>query len=158
MTATIGVESLDGTLAVIHDRWVSRLAAVLSPAMAPRSRFWERWEVTRCFAGEFQYWLQVEFAVVESLGGLLSPEARVRLATQRAALERIGIELMSSTRHQWRPAPLAILSRQLLELTRCWCAELERVTRGLTLEDISQPGRMVLERMAMKPSRGDRSA
>jgi hypothetical protein len=141
MTAITGVESLDGALAAIHDRWVARLAAVLSPAMAPRSRHWERREVIRRFAEELQRWLQMEFAVVESLGGRLPPDARVRLATLQEAVERTATELLSST------ALLAILSRRLLELTRLWCAELEWVTRGLTTDDLSQPCRAMLERM-----------
>jgi hypothetical protein len=145
-TAT-GVEPLDGLLAAIHDRWVPRLAGLLSPAMAPRSRFWERWEVTRRFADEFQHWLQMEFAVAESLDGLLAPEARVRLATLQAALARTGTDLMSPAGHQWRPEPLALLSRRLLELTRYWCVELELVTRGFTADDLSQPCRAMLERM-----------
>jgi hypothetical protein len=112
------VKSLDSALAAIHDRWMPRLVAVLSPAMAPRSRFWERWEVTRRYAGEFQHWLQMEFGLAESLSAQLSPEARVRLATQRAALERTGTELMRAAGHQGRPMPLALLSRRLLELAR----------------------------------------
>ncbi len=124
-----------------------RLAAILSPAMALRSRFWERWEVTRRFAGEFQYWLQMEYAVVESLGNRLPPDARVRLATQRAALERTGTELMGTAQHEWRPRLLAMLSRRLLELAGCWCAETELVTRGLTRDDLSHAGRAVLERI-----------
>jgi len=143
----VEVESLDSALATIHDRWVPRLAAVLSPAMAPRSRFWERWEVTRRFAGEFQHWLQMEFAVAEGIGERLAPEARVRLATQRAALERTGTELMRTARHQWNPGLMAMLSRRLLELTQCWCAEVELVTMGLTTDDLPQRVRAVLERM-----------
>jgi hypothetical protein len=141
------LESLDSELAAIHDHWVPRLAAVLSPAMVPRSRFWERWEVTRQFTGEFRHWFQMEFALVEYLGDRLAPEARVRLAMQRAALERAGTELMGTARHQWNPGPLATLSRLLLKLTQCWCAELELVTRGLSRDDLPQPGRAMLERM-----------
>jgi hypothetical protein len=135
-----------------------RLAAVLSPAMAPRSRFWERWEVTRRFAGEFQHWLRMEFGLVESLGAQLSPVARVRLATQRAALERTGTELMTAAGHQWRPMPLALLSRRLLELARCWCVELELVTRGLATNDLSPSGWAILERMSVEGSHCEPSA
>lgn len=150
------VESLDSVLATIHDRWMPRLAAVLSPALAPRSRFWERWEVTRRYAGEFQHWLQMEFALAESIGARLAPGARVRLAVQRAALERTGTELLTAAEHQWRPLPLALLSRRLLELAQCWCAELELVTRGITTDDLSQPGRALLDRMGAEDSGGYR--
>jgi hypothetical protein len=144
----IGSESLDDALAAVHDRWVPRLAAVLSPVMTPRSRFWERWEVTRRFADRFPHWLQMEFAVVEGIGGRLSPEARVRLATLQDALVRTGSELMSTRARQWNPGPPAMLSRRLLELTRFWCAELELATRGLTVDDLPQPCRAMLARMS----------
>jgi len=144
----IGTESLDEALAALHDRWVLRLAAVLSPVMTPRSRSWERWEITRRFADSFPRWLQVEFAVAEGIGGRLSPEARVRLATLQDALDRTGTELMSTTADRWNPGPVAMLSRRLLELARLWCAELELATRGLTTDDLPQPCRAMLARMS----------
>lgn len=146
--ASAEAEPLGVTLSAVHDRWLQHLAAALAPALSPRSRFQERWDVSRCFADEFQPRFRTECALVESLGGRLPPVARVRLATLRAALERTGNELEQDVRQQRRPGSPAMLARRLLELARYWCAELEFATTGVTRDDLPQPGRILLERIA----------
>jgi hypothetical protein len=142
---SVRVETLDSVLAPIHDRWIERLARVLAPAMETGSDRWERWGVVRFLADQFEVWFRFECALAESLAGILEPAAAAALTSARERLEETRVELMTAGRRYGTASQVAALSRRLLEQAQRWCAALEFATVRLTLADLPEAGRELLD-------------
>jgi hypothetical protein len=143
--ASVRVETLDSVLAPIHDHWIERVTRVLAPVMETRADFWERWGVVRFLGDQFEGWFRFECALTESLAGVLEPTAAAALILAREGLEEARVRLMAAGRQHGTAGQVAALARRLLEQAQRWCAALEFATVRLTLADLPEAGRELLD-------------
>lgn len=142
---SVRVETLDSVLAPIHDRWIERIARVLAPVMEIRADLWERLGVVRFLGDQFEGWFRFECALAESLADVLEPTAAAALTSAREGLEETRGRLMAAGRQHDSAGQVAALSRRLLEQAQRWCAALEFATVRLTLADLPEAGRELLD-------------
>lgn len=147
MTTAVSAKSIAATLAGVHDCWMQRVGAALTPATSLGSRFGERWDVAHYLADRFRPEFELECALVATLKERLAPSAHARLETLQASLQQTSSELMDGRRHGWQPARMALLSGRLMEQARYWCAELELATAAISWADLSVEGVELLERL-----------
>jgi hypothetical protein len=113
--------------------------------MELRADFWERWGVVRFLNDQFEGWSRFEYALAESLAGILEPTAAAALSLACYDLEKTRAELMAAGRQHGTARPVAALSRRLLQQTQRWCAALEFATVRLRRADLPEASRELLE-------------
>lgn len=135
------------TLSLVHDRWIERMTRLLAPAMDGGAGFWERCDAVRFLADHVEDRFRLEWLLAQSLGDMLSPADRARLARGQAALEGTRDELVELGRRRGTAARVSLLSRRFLELARRWCATLELATARVATDELSWHSRDLLARL-----------
>ena len=140
-------DTLESLLSPIHDLWIEQIERLLAPAMAPRAEFWERWSVVRYLTDQFEGRFRLEYALADSLDGLLRPELVSRLESTRRALEFVRAQLVTVGRRRGTSGVTAGLAGKLLERAKLWCAQLEFATRDIRREELSPESGRLLEHL-----------
>ena len=144
---SVRMDTLDSVLASIHGRWIERIAPALSSAGGTPTDLRERWAVFHRLGGHFDSWFRLECALAESLASTLEPNAAAALASAREGLEEARDEFTTADWQYATEREVAVLPRCLLKETQRWCAALEFATAGLTLADLTEAGRELLDRI-----------
>jgi len=140
-------ETLESLLSPIHDLWIEELERLLAPVMAPRADFWERWSAVRYLTDQFEAHFRLEYALADTLDGLLKPEVVSRLDATRRALEFIRTQLVDVGRRRGTSDVAAGLAGKLLEQAQLWCAELEFASGHVRRDELSPESRRLLEHL-----------
>jgi hypothetical protein len=132
------------TLRAIHRHWMNETWQWLAPALSPDADFWNGWSAVRYLNDQFQRLYRRQRALLTAILPLLSARdiAQVRAATEalegtRHNLDRIG-------RRQRKMEGVAALSGRFLDLLGAWFAEIQRVTKELTGDELPPQGQQAL--------------
>ena len=138
MTSTISTtterRAVTAVLAMIHQRWIQELRAVLGPAADLQPELWSRWGCATYLADQFGDRFRLEAAFASAIEGLISEGAARGLARVRQDIERTAEELEAVARRNDISIHTASLARLLIEETARWCVELEIATAEIKTE------------------------
>jgi hypothetical protein len=138
---------LSAKLRVIHRQWMDDVSEWLSPALAPDADFWNGWSAVRYLDDQFARQYRRERSLVAAILPLVRPSDAFILCVTTAVLERTRRNLDQIGRRQGRTEVVAILAYRFLKLLRTWFAEIERVTEGLTINELPPDGRRALAQL-----------
>jgi hypothetical protein len=139
--------TLSATLRAIHRHWMSETWQWLAPTLSPDADFWNGWSAVRYLNDQFQRLYRHQCALLTGILPLLSRSdtVQIRAATEVLAetlhhLDRIGRRLGMTE-------SVAALSGRFLDLLGVWFAEIQRVTRELTRDELPPQGQQALRQL-----------
>jgi hypothetical protein len=138
---------LTAKLRHIHRRWMDETAEWLDPTLAPDADFWNGWSAVRYINDQFDRQYRRECALVAAILPLLQPADAFSLCAATVVLERTRRDLDQLGRRQGMIEAVRAVAGRFLMLLRSWVAEIDRVTEGLTLYDLSPEGRQAIAQL-----------
>jgi hypothetical protein len=122
-------------LRAAHETWIQETNKFLSPVIVREAPFWERWTAVRHMADQFLGQYRRERALVDELRPFLPPDIVERLTQDGERIGRLQSELDGVGRRRGTARAVSAVSRELLQLLRSWCADIEKaaglIPRGL---------------------------
>jgi hypothetical protein len=109
-----------------HEIWIQETHRFLSPIIVREAPFWERWTAARHMADQFLGQYRRERALVDELRSFLPPDIGERLTQDGERIGRLQCELDRVGRRRATARTVSATSRELLELLRSWCADIEK--------------------------------
>jgi hypothetical protein len=126
-------------LRAAHQIWIQETDRFLSPIIVREAPFWERWTAVRHMADQFLGQYRRERALVDELRPFLPPDIVERLTQDGERIGRLQSKLDKVGRRRATARTVSVISRELLELLRSWCADIEkaagRLPRGMLPEE-----------------------
>ena len=126
-------------LRAAHETWIHETDCFLSPITVREAPFWERWTAVRYMADQFLGQYRRERALVDELQPFLPPDIAERLTRDGERIGRLQCELDRVGRRRATARTVSVVSRELLQLLRSWCADIEeaagRIPRDLLPEE-----------------------
>jgi hypothetical protein len=128
--------SLGGVPALKHVRaahatWIDEVESYLMPIVAPEATFWQRWTAVRYIADQFQSQYRRERTLLEGLRGVLPAAVVDSLLQHGDHIERLQRELDQVGRRRGTARRVSGAAGKLLDVIRCWCADLETAVQGM---------------------------
>ncbi len=121
-------------------------------ALSPDADFWSGWSAVRYLNDRFDEHYRWQRMLVEAIMPLLTPEDARRLRLRADALEEVRHDLDRVGRWHNMTAVTSALASSFLKHLGAWFAETQRVTRGITVTQLSSEGRRALTELeAMLP-------
>ncbi len=127
-------------LRAAHEIWIQETNRFLSPIIAREAPFWERWTAVRHMADQFLEQYHRERAVVDELRPFLPPDIAERLTRDGESIGRLQCELDRVGRRRRTGHPVSVLSRELLQLLRSWCADIEEAAGQIPRDSLPEEG------------------
>jgi hypothetical protein len=141
------VPALADTLRPVHSRWLTETMRELAPALSPGADFWSGWSAVRYLNDQFDGQYRWQRILVAAIMPLLPPsDARV-LRAKTDALEEVRYDLDRVGRWRNMTAVTAALASSFLKLLRAWFVEIQRLTQGVTVAELSLEGRRALTQL-----------
>ena len=129
-------QPLQATLRRIHEAWVAETRRFLEPACDAEADFWARWAAVRYLNDAFGARCERERALVNELLPFLRPDVAKRIVAVGERVVRLRLQLDRQGRRRGTGVEVACATRELIAQLQVWCAVVERVATGLTLEDL----------------------
>jgi hypothetical protein len=140
---SVGIRD-DRTLAPVlraaHRVWLRETNRFLLPVIVWEAPFWDRWTAIRYLADPFLGQYRRERALVEELRPFLQPETGERLAQDGERISRLQTELDRVGRRRGTAHSVSVLSRELLQSLRTWCADIEEAAGGISRDLLPEEG------------------
>lgn len=126
-------------LRAAHRIWIRETNRFLSPIIVREAPFWERWTAVRYMADQFLGQYRRERALLDEVRPFLPPDIAERLTQDGERIGRLQCELDRVGRRRGTAHMVSGVSRELLQLLRAWCADIEeaagQIPRGLLPEE-----------------------
>ncbi len=126
-------------LRAAHRIWIRETNRFLSPIIVREAPFWERWTAVRYMADQFLGQYRRERALLDEVRPFLPPDIAERLTQDGERIGRLQCELDRVGRRRGTAHMVSGVSRELLQLFRAWCADIEKaagqIPRGLLPEE-----------------------
>ena len=126
-------------LRAAHRIWIRETNRFLLPVIVREAPFWDRWTAVRYLADQFMGQYHRERALVDEVRPFLPPDIAERLTHDGERIGRLQCELDRVGRRRGTAHMVSVVSRELLQLLRAWCADIEeaagRIPRGLLPEE-----------------------
>jgi len=148
---------LSATLRDIHRLWMDDMSDWLGPALAPDADFWNGWSAVRYINDQFARQYRWECTLIAAILPFLRPSDAFILYATTAVLERTRRDLDHIGRRQGMTEVVSALADRFLRLLRTWLSEIERVTEGLTIDELPPDGRRVLAQLEAAAAAGSES-
>jgi hypothetical protein len=146
-TARSIVPPLSVKLRDLHRRWMAETLEWLGPTLARDADFWNGWSAVRYINDQFDRQYRRECGLVAAILPLLQPADAFSLCAATVVLERTRRDLDQLGRRQGMIEAVRAVAGRFLMLLRSWFAEIDRVTEGLTLYDLSPEGRQAIAQL-----------
>lgn len=126
-------------LRAAHGIWIRETNRFLLPIIVREAPFWDRWTAVRYMADQFLGQYRRERALVDEVRPFLLPDIAERLTRDGERIGRLQGELDRVGRRRATARKVSVVSRELLQLLRSWCADIEeaagRIPRDLLAEE-----------------------
>ena len=126
-------------LRAAHGTWIQETNSFLSPIIVREAPFWERWTAVRYMADQFLGQYRRECALVDEVRPFLPPDIAERLTMDGERIGQLQGELDRVGRRRGTSHMVSVVSRELLQSLRSWCADIEeaagQVPRDLLPEE-----------------------
>ena len=133
-------------LRAAHEIWIRETSHFLLPIIVPEAPFWDRWTAVRYLADEFLGQYRRERALVEEVRPFLPPDIAELLTRNGEGIGRLQCELDRVGRRRGTAHPVSVVSRELLQLLRSWCADIEEAAGQIPQDLLPEEGnRLVTE-------------
>ena len=148
---------LSATLRDIHRLWMDDISDWLGPTLTPDADFWNGWSAVRYINDQFARQYRWECTLIAAILPFLRPSDAFILYATTAVLERTRRDLDHIGRRQGMTEVVSALADRFLRLLRTWLSEIERVTEGLTIDELPPDGRRVLAQLEAAAAAGSES-
>ena len=135
------------TLRPIHSRWMNETLRGLAPVLSPSADFWSGWSAVRYLNDQFDWQYRCQRTLVAAIMPLLRPANALLLGARTETLDEVRHDLDRLGRRQGMTAVTAALAYGFLSHLRAWFAMIQRVTRGLTANELSSQGRRAIAQL-----------
>jgi hypothetical protein len=132
-------DSLAPVLRAAHQIWIRETSRFLLPIIVREAPFWERWTAVRYLADQFLGQYHRECGLIDELRPFLPADVAERLTGDGERIGRLQCKLDRVGRRRSTAHTVSVVSRELLQLLRSWCADIEeaagRIRRDLLPEE-----------------------
>ena len=133
-------------LRAAHEIWIRETDRFLSPVIVGEAPFWGRWTAVRYLADQFLGQYRRERALVDEVRPFLPPDIAERLTRDGERIGGLQCELDRVGRRRRTGHTVSVLSRELLQLLRSWCADIEEAAGQIPRDLLPEEGnRLVAE-------------
>jgi len=129
-----------------HEIWIRETSRFLLPILVPEAPFWNRWTAVRYLADQFLEQYRRERALLDEVRPFLPPDIAERLTQDGERIGRLQCELDRVGRRRGTAHMVSGVSRELLQLLRAWCADIEEAAGQIPQDLLPEEGnRLVAE-------------
>ncbi len=146
-SATGPAPTLHTALRDIHQRWMRDTLRWLAPTLSASADFWDGWSAVRYINDQFERKYRRQRSLVKAILPLLRAADAFRLRSTTVELELMRRHLNRVAGRQQMTEVVAVASCHFLELLAAWFGELQRVTQGLSRDQIPPQGQRALARL-----------
>ena len=133
-------------LRAAHKIWIRDTSRFLLPVFVREAPFWERWTAVRYMADQFLGQYRRERALLDEVRPFLPPDIAERLTQDGERIGRLQCDLDRVGRRRGTAHPVSVVSRELLQLLRSWCANIEEAAGQIPRDSLPKEGnRLVAE-------------
>jgi hypothetical protein len=127
-------------LRAAHEIWVRETSRFLLPIIVREAPFWDRWTAVRYMADQFQGQYRRERALLDELRPFLPPDIGERLTLDGERIGRLQHQLDRVGRRRGTARAVSAISRELLQLLRSWCTDVEEAAGQIPRDVLPDEG------------------
>ena len=127
-------------LRAAHEIWIRETSRFLLPILVPEAPFWNRWTAVRYLADQFLGQYRRERALVEEVRPFLPPDIAELLTRNGEGIGRLQCELDRVGRRRGTAHQISVVSRELLQSLRAWCADIEEAAGQIPQDLLPEEG------------------